>query len=402
MKKIVAIFLLLTIFLTGCVNQSKDSNALQSGGGEQTDTIPLITTETEMKNYRIASLYLSAPAAWKCVELDEQIALFPSPDGDSALGGVYILQQNASPSMQIDEQYDTLVANMASFNADFKILSNAPVTLSNGLPARKLVYTHTLAGEQYYTECYFIHHSNTVFVINFAQKGSMPPYFADCIPIILDSIQPIPTVDVDNIIENTANAVKYEPNQYPKEGIYYIDGIVTNVFEYTQNVYLYENSNGAYINTAYTYEGPAPVQVEYGDAVRAYGVYTDDKFKVYYFEKAELPYTLKDIENEYKAKCKSVDYQALLNAPEEYNGSFVCIQLEVVQGIGLDYYRCYAITNGTRNTKEEYIIYDARVVQTPEIIKNSVVTVYGEYYAPGIFGEETAPEITVQYFEGIS
>lgn len=118
--------------------------------------------------------------------------------------------------------------------------------------------------------------------------------------------------------------------------------------------------------------------------------------------------TTNQIKEEYINKCKMYDYKKIKRNESKYYGKKMAVRVkisQVLQDSGTTWYRVYQIVDGDWDISKEYTIIDYRSSQTPKILEDDVISVYGEYAGLNkvtrALGETTdeVPAINMKYMK---
>lgn len=122
----------------------------------------------------------------------------------------------------------------------------------------------------------------------------------------------------------------------------------------------------------------------------------------------KAPKTTKQIKKEYIDKCKIYDYKKIKRNESKYYGKKMAVRVrisQVLEDSGTTWYRAYQIIDGDWDISKEYTIIDDRSSQTPKILEDDVISVYGEYTGLNkvtrALGETTdeVPAINMKYMK---
>lgn len=104
-------------------------------------------------------------------------------------------------------------------------------------------------------------------------------------------------------------------------------------------------------------------------------------------KKAQKKQKEKKAKKKFIASCKAYSYKKVMRNPKKYIGKKIKIKCQIsqIQEDGLftkKYYRCYSYSGYGIYAGNEYVIYDERISNSPKLLEDDIITVYGTIEEP--------------------
>jgi len=146
-----------------------------------TATTPEVTTEAPAQaqpqswlkgNYvnKEKKYSINYPAQWQKKDVPRlDIALFPPPKGAALQphASMNIVSEVVGPAISLDQFYSESVKNINNELKDVHVDAKGDITL-NGIPAKKIQYTHIMGGVNFTVLQYFIVGQETIYLLTFS------------------------------------------------------------------------------------------------------------------------------------------------------------------------------------------------------------------------------------------
>lgn len=145
-----------------------------------------------------------------------------------------------------------------------------------------------------------------------------------------------------------------------------------------------------------------------GDGIKLY-YYIGEENEISFlaFEKADPPFSLEEVEMDYKNKCKEYTYEDIARNPEETRGNDAKFRGEVIQVLedGNSVEMRVNITKESYGYSDTiYVSYDRKSENEDRILEDDIITIYGklgglETYTSILGADITLPQVFAEYIE---